>query len=80
MGDEGTLVKRGGDLDGGPLGGAQLCEEDVDIDGLGDQCFAGGEKAAREGHVQHVAMGIRRRVDPPLFWDGVELALLPLCT
>lgn len=78
MGDDGAFVKGGGDVDGGPLCGAEVEQEDVDVGGVGDFEFARGEETAGAGDVEDVAAvdGERGEGDAPACGNGVELGLL----
>ena len=75
--DDGTLVEGGGDLDGGPHGGAEVEEEDVDVERIGYLQLAGGKEAAGAGHVANIALVVGRELDKPVLGDGRDLRAFP---
>ena len=79
LGDDGTFVERGGDLDRGPVCAAQVVEDCRHVDSLGDLEFALGQDPASAGYVEHVPLFVRGRLYGPLGRDEVELALFPGC-
>lgn len=71
--DDGALVESGGDLDGGPYTGAEVEEEDVDVERICYLELARGEEAAGTGHVADIALFVVWELDEPVLRDGRDL-------
>ena len=67
--DDGALVEGGGDLDGGPYAGAEVEEEDVNVERVCYLKLARGEEAAGTGYVSDIALVVGRKLDEPVLGD-----------
>lgn len=73
MRDDGALVECGGDLDGGPHTGAEVEEEDVDVEGVCDLQLAWGEEAGGARDVADIALVVDWDFDDPVLRDERDL-------
>lgn len=72
--DDGALVEGGGDLDGGPHTGAEVEEEEVDVDGVCYFELARSEEAAGARDVADIALVVDWEFDEPVLRDGRDLS------